>query len=294
MSETVGLIGIGLVGTALAERLLAAGHGVLGFDIEPGRCAALASLGGTVAVSANDVADRSPRLFLALLDPIVTQDVIEDVTTHLQRGAIVIDVGTGDPLRAEMMARRLLARGNELIDAPLSGSSELIRRGEAVAMLGGSEAAIAACADLWPVIAAHHVRIGPAGAGQRAKLATNLILGLNRAALAEGLAFAEAQGLDPAAFIELLRSTPAYSRAVDIKGERMVARNYEPESRIAQHRKDVVLMLAAADTAKLRLPLTEAHAALLDAAMVAGDGELDNAAIVEVWRRSRPPTNTNS
>jgi len=154
-------------------------------------------------------------------------------------------------------------------------------------MLGGSEAAIAACADLWPVIAARHVRVGPAGAGQRAKLATNLVLGLNRAALAEGVAFAEAQGLDAAAFVELVRITPAYSRAVDTKSAKMLARDYAPESRITQHRKDVGLMLAAGEAAKLPLPLTAAHAALLDAAITAGDGDLDNAAIVEVWRRAR-------
>lgn len=289
----VGLIGIGLVGTALAERLHAAGFPVLGYDIDSERCATLTALGSAVAVSANDVADRCARVVLALVDPQVTQDVIEDMAAHLHGGSIVIDVGTGDPLRSEMLARRLLARGTDLVDAPLSGSSEQIRRGEAVAMLGGSDDAIAACADLWPVIAARHVQVGPAGAGQRAKLATNLILGLNRAALAEGLAFAEALGLDPAAFVELVRITPAYSRAVDVKGAKMLARDYAPESRIAQHRKDVGLMLAAADAAKLPLPLTAAHAALLDAAVAAGDGDLDNAAIVEVWRRARP-ANANS
>jgi 3-hydroxyisobutyrate dehydrogenase-like beta-hydroxyacid dehydrogenase len=294
MDKVVGLIGIGLVGTALAERLRAAGFDVVGFDIDPERCAALAALGGTVAVSANDVADRCDRVLLALVEPTVTQDVVEDMATHLKSGAIVIDTGTGDPLRIEMLARRLLARGIETIDAPLSGSSEQIRRGDAVAMLGGSEAAIAACAELWQVLAARHVHVGPVGSGQRAKLATNLVLGLNRAALAEGIAFAEAQGLDPAAFVELVRITPAYSRAVDVKGERMLARRYDPESRIAQHRKDVALMLSAATAAGIALPLSQAHAALLDAAIAAGDGQLDNAAIVEVWRRSRAPSPSTS
>jgi len=285
--RTVGLIGIGLVGTALAERLLAAGFEVVGYDIDAARVDALTALGGTAAIGANDVADRCERVLLALVDPVVTQDVIEDAAMHLKSGAVVIDTGTGDPLRTEMMARRLLARGIELVDAPLSGSSEQIRRGEGIAMVGGSAAAVAACADLWPVLAARHVHVGASGAGQRAKLATNLILGLNRAALAEGLAFAEAQGLDPAAFVELVRITPAYSRAVDIKGARMLERAYEPESRIAQHRKDVALMLSTGEAAKLDLPLTRAHAALLDAAITAGDGQADNAAIVEVWRRDR-------
>ena len=203
----------------------------------------------------------------------------------MSAGDVVIDVGTGDPRLAESFAARLAEHGIEWVDAPLSGSSEQIRRGEAIAMLGGTPAAVAACSDVWPMIARSHVHLGSAGSGQRAKLATNLILGLNRVALAEGLAFAEACGLDPAAFIDLVRITPAYSRAVDAKAARMLERNYEPESRIVQHRKDVRLILDAAGKAGINLALTVAHATLLDDAIAAGDGQLDNAAIVEVYRR---------
>ena len=293
-AETVGLIGIGLVGTALAERARAAGYDVVGYDIDPARGSAIAALGGTVAASANDVASRADWIIVALVDPAATQDVIEDITQFLENGNAVIDVGSGDPQRIEMLARRLSARGVHLIDAPLAGSSEQIRRGEAVAMLGGSDTAIAACASLWPVLAGTHVHVGPSGSGQRAKLATNLILGLNRAVLAEGLAFAEALGLDAAAFVKLLRITPAYSRAIDAKAERMLLRQYEPESRIAQHRKDVALMLSIARDAGMKLPLTIAHAEQLDAAIDAGDGELDSAAIVEVWRRARAPIHSTN
>src|SRR5258708_7848218 len=213
----IGLIGIGLVGAALAERLRAAGHAVVGYDIDPARGAVLAALGGEVAADASEVARRCRRVIAALVEPSTTESVIASIESELRTGDIVIDAGTGDPQRIAAIAGRLSERGVELIDAPLSGSSEQIRRGEAVAMLGGDAAAIAACSALWPVIARAHVHLGPTGYGQRAKLATNLILGLNRAALAEGLAFAEALGLDPAAFVELVRVSPAYSRAVDAK-----------------------------------------------------------------------------
>lgn len=283
----VGLIGIGLVGAALAERLLNAGYPVAGHDVDPARMGAFAALGGTPAGDAPGVAHNARRLILALLNTPVTEAVIDRTFAQLRRGDVVIDMGTGDPERTELLAARLAADGVRWVDAPLSGSSEQIRRGEGVAMLGGAADAVAACADLWPVLSGQHVHVGPAGSGHRAKLATNLILGLNRAALAEGLAFAEALGLDAEAFIELVRVSPAYSRAVDAKAAKMLARDYAPESRITQHRKDVALMLAAAEAAHAELPLTRAHADLLDRAIAAGDGALDNAAIVEVWRRGR-------
>jgi len=286
-SGPIGIIGVGLVGLALAERFRAAGHDVTGYDVDPARHGLLEAVGGTAAVSANDVADRCARVFIALASPAATQDVIETIATHLKSGAAIIDVGTGDPGRTEMLARRLLARGMELLDAPLSGSGEQIRNGTAVAMIGGSERGFAACAALWPVVAANVAHLGPPGAGQRAKLAANLLLGLHRAALAEGIAFAEALGLDPVRFVELLRITPASSGAVEAKAARMLERRYDPESRIAQHRRDVDLILEAASAARLPLPLSTAHAAQLDAAIAAGDGDLDDAAIVEVWRRAR-------
>ena len=288
--QPIGLIGVGTIGAALAERLLAAGYPVVGFDTDPARSAALVALGGTAAVSVNDTATRAQRTIIALVDPAITQDVIEAIAPQLENGHLIIDVSTGDPQRSEMLARRLLARGVQFVDAPLSGTAEQIRRGEAIAMLGGGDAAIAMCADLLSVIAAQHVHLGPPGNGHRAKLATNVILGLNRAALAEGLAFAETLGLDPSAFVELIRISPAYSRVVDAEARKMLEHDYAPESRILQQRREVALVQAAAG---LPLPLSTALAALLDAAIAAGDDQLDSAAIIEVWRRKLKSSNRN-
>jgi len=183
------------------------------------------------------------------------------------------------------LAARLAVRDVRLVDAPLSGSSQQIRDGTAVMMIGGDPAACAALAPVLAAISTRRFHVGPPGSGTRAKLATNLLLGLNRAALAESLAFAECLGLDLTVFLDLVRATPAYSRAVDVKGTRMIAGDFaSPQSRIRQHRKDVKLMLAAARRAGKALPLTAAHAALLDAAVAAGQGDLDNAAIIETIR----------
>ena len=143
-------------------------------------------------------------------------------------------------------------------------------------------------AALLDALSPRRIHVGGAGMGARAKLATNLVLGLNRAVLAEGFVFAERLGITPATFLELVLATPARSEAALAKGEQMVHGDFgAPQSRIRQHLKDVELMLAGAEALGQRLPLSETHAALLRAAVAAGDGELDNAAIVRQLRREK-------
>jgi 3-hydroxyisobutyrate dehydrogenase-like beta-hydroxyacid dehydrogenase len=117
------------------------------------------------------------------------------------------------------------------------------------------------------------------------KLTTNLALGLHRAVLAEALAFAEAQGLDPALALAVLRESSSYSRAMDLKGRKMLERDFTPQARLSQHLKDVRLMLEAGAETGARLPLSELHRQLLEQAEAAGLGALDNSAIIEVFRR---------
>ena len=142
------------------------------------------------------------------------------------------------------------------------------------------------CEDILAAIAPQRHAVGAVGMGARAKLATNLVLGLNRAALAEGMAFAETLGIARAAFLEIVSKSPAASHAALAKGRKMSVADWTPESRIRQHLKDVGHMLALAAQAGFRLPLTEAHAKLLEEAVAAGDGELDNAAIIRRWERA--------
>jgi 3-hydroxyisobutyrate dehydrogenase-like beta-hydroxyacid dehydrogenase len=156
-------------------------------------------------------------------------------------------------------------------------------------LLGGAPAALDRHAPVLAALSPQRMHVGGAGMGARAKLATNLVLGLNRAAFAEGLVFAESLGIPPATFLELVLASPARSDAAALKGPLMVSGDFAPQSRIRQHLKDLELMLAAASSSDLGLPLTQAHAALLRAAVAAGDGELDNAAVVRQLRREMPP-----
>jgi 3-hydroxyisobutyrate dehydrogenase-like beta-hydroxyacid dehydrogenase len=190
---------------------------------------------------------------------------------------LYIDCTTGDPLRIEALAARLARDGIGYVEAPIAGGSESARRGEATMLVGGDSTG---CEDLLSAISSRRVHVGRVGMAARAKLATNLVLGLSRAALAEGMAFAESQGIGRAQFLEIIGQTPAAAPSALRKGARMVSGDYSPESRIRQHLKDVRRMR---EISGVPLPLTQTHENLLSAAVDAGDGELDNAALIRRW-----------
>lgn len=288
MKEPVGLIGIGLVGSALAENLLGAGYSVIGYDIEPGKCEKLERLGGEPASCPRDVAGRARRVFLSLMSSEIVRDVLEGPAGLLEAEvppAYIIDTTTGDPDETVAIARKLKEREVFFLDAPISGSSQQIRQREGVLMVGGDPGAYEACKDLFGAVAKKYFYVGPSGDGSKAKLASNLILGLNRLVLAEGLVFAERLGLNLKRFLHLLKETPAYSCAMDVKGQKMVEADFKPDSRISQHNKDLEIILDYAKRSGQGLPLTRVHKDIIEAAIQAGEGELDNCAVIKQLRR---------
>ncbi len=285
--EEIGVIGIGLVGGAVAERLVAAGFGVVGYDIDAARRQHLESLGGMAVESPRAVAERCRRVVLALM----TTDIVRKVTegadglmTAARPPALVIDTTTGSPEDSAALAGRLAARSTSYLDATISGSSQQIREGSAVFMVGGSDEAFATCRDVFAAISAQVVHVGPSGSGAKAKLATNLVLGLNRLALCEGLVFAEALGLDAVAFLDLVRITPAYSKALDVKGDKLLRRDYAAQSKLSQHLKDLRLIRDYAGRAGQDLPLARVHEEILAALVERGEGDRDTCMVIEEIR----------
>ena len=130
--------------------------------------------------------------------------------------------------------------------------------------------------------------MGPVGAGATAKLLANQVLGLNRLVFAESLALAEKAGVDTLLLLDVLKSSAAYSRIMDRKGPKMITKDFSPEARLAQHRKDVGLILRMAECCSAEVPLSKLHAQLLDSAISSGWGDLDNSAVVEIFRVSNP------
>lgn len=286
----IGLIGLGLIGSAVAERLVACGHVVIGFDLCEKARAHFRQLGGVCAESAKEVAKAMDVVWLALPNDAVTGDVLQDISADLHSGQIIADLGTGDPRTAESLAAKLSDRGVLFLDATISGSSAQVRRGDVLVMVGGEESAFGVTQRLFESFAWQVRHVGPSGRGAWMKLVSNLVLGLNRAALAEGLAFAESVGLDPAETLSVLRDSMAYSRIMDTKGPKMVGNDFAPEARLSQHLKDVRLIREAAAQVGQSLPLSDEHHRLLEFAESLGLGGLDNSAIIEALRQ-RSETN---
>jgi 3-hydroxyisobutyrate dehydrogenase-like beta-hydroxyacid dehydrogenase len=287
MSEVIALIGMGLLGSALAENLVKAGFTVRGYDTAPDRMSEHAERGGLLARSPADAARGASVVMTCLMTADIVRDVLlgpDGALGAAPPGLVVIDNSTIHPDASAALAGDLARRGIAMLDAPIGGSSGQARRREAPVVVGGDPEIFARCRPILDAVAQRVHHVGPNGAGARAKLVINLVLGLNRLALAEGLLFGLRQGLDGKALLGVLKESAAYSRAMDIKGERMVEGNFEPEGKLAQHLKDVELMLEVGHAAGAPLLATALHRQLLLAGVAAGLGERDNSSIIAVLR----------
>jgi 3-hydroxyisobutyrate dehydrogenase-like beta-hydroxyacid dehydrogenase len=279
----VGVIGLGLMGEVYARRLIAAGFFVTCFDVDEAKSARLAEVGGR-ARSLADIARDCDPIVLAVFNTDQVEDVVERALIPVAAGKMVICTSTCDPDRIAALAARVAGR-LRFLEVPVSGTSEQVRRGDGVGLIGGDARIAQDAAPILNALFPKRFHIGKAGDGGRAKLAINLILGLNRLALAEGLVFAARLGLDPAAFLKVARSSAAASQVMDTKGPKMVAGDFAPEGRVRQTLKDTHLMLDQARKAGQQLPLLAIHAEVLEACIGHGESEQDNSIVIEEIRR---------
>jgi len=283
----VGLIGLGLMGQALATRLIPAGFRVLGYDLDAAKNAKLRVMGGRTASSLAEVAECG-IVVLAVFSTDQVEEVVENTLVPAAGGGkIVLCTSTCDPDRIAALAARVAPKGIRFLETPVSGSSGQVSRGEGTGLIGGDPAVAAEVGDILDALFPKRFHIGKAGDGSRAKLAINLILGLHRLALAEGLVFAERLGLDKKAFLDVARNSAAYSHVMDIKGRKMVEGEFKPEGFIHQSLKDFSLMHEQAAKAGQSLPALELNKSVLQACVAAGEAELDNSAVIQEIRRRR-------
>lgn len=281
MSE-IGVIGLGLMGGALAERFRGAGRRVVGFDPRDECRQRLADVGGEPVGSPRAVFEVARTVVLSLPNSGAVREVVAEVGGAV-RGATIVDTTTGEPGATEATGRELAGAGCDYLDATLTGSSAQARAGEVVVTAGGPAEAFARAEPLFRLFASRWFHVGPWGSGARTKLVVNLVLGLNRAVLAEGLSFARRCGLDLDAVLEILKSGAAYSRAMDTKGAKMIAGDFAPQAKLSQHLKDVRLVLGEGERTGAALPLTALHEKLLTALADRGFGECDNSAVIRAF-----------
>ena len=283
----VGIIGLGLVGRALAQRLLQAGYPVCGYDLAESACEHARQVGVEVLPDAASVARNTRLLLFSLLTSDDRRAVCwgpQALAEALQPGTIVLDTTTGRPEDIREDHERLAGQDVRLIDVCLSGSSQVISEGRALALVGDRRGNASYAGLLECFSKAQYYFDGP-GQGNRVKLIVNLVFGLNRLVLAEALGLASCAGFDLQVILEILKAGETYSVAMDTKGSKMAAGVYEPAvARLGQHAKDVHLILEYARQVGAAVPVSETHARLIDALVGDGWGDLDNAAIFKAYR----------
>ena len=291
----VGIIGAGLMGTAIAQRLIGAGHEVLAYDVDREKREAIGRLGAKPQATAGAVIAGCRISVVCVFSTSQVEEVIEgpggalDTIAKGDKGArIFVVTSTCDPDQLAALAGRVGPRGAHILEVPISGTSRQVAQGDGVGLVAGDRAVLEEAAPVLDAFLKIRHDLGAVGNGSRAKLAVNLILGLNRAALAEGLVFAGQLGLDPVAFLDVARGSAAYSQVMDVKGQLMARREFQrPQSRVDQSLKDFNLMLAQAKIKGQDLPFASVYARMLEDCVAHGEAEWDNAAIAEAIARRR-------
>ena len=279
----IGIVGVGLLGTAVASRLLEGGLEVAGYDTSPAQVAPLRSRGLIAAGSVADVAAGADAVFTILPSPDSVEGVFRGAGGLLESApasTTLIQMSTISPVLTRRLADAAAAKGRKFLDAPMSGTSAMVARGDCVIFVGGDPSHLEACRPAFTAIARRTVHVGAAGIASLAKLATNLLVGLNTAALAEALVLGAKGGLDPAVLVELLRDSAAASKMLEVRGPLMVEHRFEPQMKLDLFLKDFRLMLEEGQRLGVPMPLTSLAQQLCTATVAAGRGGDDLAALI--------------
>ena len=283
-------LGTGLMGAPMAANLLAAGYTLSVWNRTPAKAQPLVDRGARLANTPAAAVAGADAAVAMLSDGPAVDELLDaqGVADALPEGALFVDCASIPPATARAHAERLTARGVGYLDAPVSGGPSGAESASLAIMAGGSEAAFARGEPLLKAMGAP-TRVGPAGAGQTAKLANQVIVGLAIGAVAEGLLLAERGGADPAKVKEALTGGFADSKVLQIHGQRMLDRSFIPGAAARVHLKDMATILDAAGAAGLSLPLSRTvHALFRDLVERGGAGYDHSALLLELERRNAP------
>ena len=283
MGERVGFIGLGIMGAPMARQLLAAGIPLTVHSRSQGPVDALVEAGAGRATSPAELARASDVIVTMLPDtPDVEHVMLGDdgVMAGAAAGSLVIDMSTIDPGPTRAIAEQLAARDVEMLDAPVSGGERGAIDGTLSIMVGGSDEAFARAMPILQAMGKNIVHVGPSGAGQITKACNQLVVAATIEAVAEALVLAERSGVDAAKVREALLGGFAGSKILEVHGQRMLDRAFEPGFRARLHRKDARIVLDAAQAAGSPIPAFQVVAAQLDRLVDEADrGDLDHSAL---------------
>jgi len=280
----LGFIGLGIMGKPMASHLIAAGHTVHVCDLAPEPVKELCSLGAKVCSSGKDIAQESDIIFIMVPDTPDVEVVLfgkNGVADGIRPGSIVVDMSSISPIATKEFAKKLGDLGIKMLDAPVSGGQVGAEKGTLSIMVGGERKVFEQVKPYFELMGKNIVHVGENnGDGQTCKVANQIVVALTIEAVAEALLFASKAGADPRKVREALLGGFAQSRILEVHGQRMIERNFEPGFRTRLHQKDLNLALQAARSLGLSLPGTSIAQELLNAVAAQGGSDLDHSAIV--------------
>jgi len=278
----LGFIGLGIMGAPMAGHLAKAGHELFAFTrgTVP---AGLVAAGATACASAKEVSERADIVFTMVPDTPDVEAVLfgeNGVASGLSKGKTVVDMSSISPIDTKVFAQKVNALGCDYLDAPVSGGEVGAKAASLTIMVGGPQATFDRVKPLFELMGKNITLVGGNGDGQTCKVANQIIVALNIAAVGEALVFASKAGADPAKVRQALMGGFAASRILEVHGERMIKRTFAPGFRIGLHQKDLSLALAGARALGVALPQTAGAAQLMQACAANGLQDLDHSALV--------------
>jgi L-threonate 2-dehydrogenase len=287
MDKTVGIVGLGIMGGAIARNLVERGWHVVGFDTDPAKCAELAEAGLAIVESVAQVVRNAPIVMTSLPTPAAVESVVRQIAGSGERQRIVVELSTlalADKLRFEATLKKA---GHIALDCPLSGTGAQARMRDLIVYASGDSAAIASCGQLFADFAKQSADLGVYGNGSRMKFVANHLVAIHNVATAEAMILAERAGLDPKRVVEMVGPGAGGSRMFQMRAPMMVEGKYEPATmKVSTWKKDMAIIAEFADDVGCSTPLFTLTQPVYSEAMAMGLGDQDTASVFEVLKES--------
>jgi len=287
MDKTVGIVGLGIMGGAIARNLVERGWHVVGFDTDSGKCAELAEAGVAIVESVAHVAHNAPIVMTSLPTPAAVESVARQIADSGEPQRIVVELSTltlADKLRFEATLRKA---GHIALDCPLSGTGAQAKMRDLIVYASGDSAAIAKCQGLFADFAKQSADLGVYGNGSRMKFVANHLVAIHNVATAEAMILAERAGLDPKLVVEMVGPGAGGSRMFQMRAPMMVEGRYEPATmKVSTWKKDMAIIAEFADDVGCDTPLFTLTQPVYTEAMAMGLADQDTASVFEVLKRT--------
>jgi 2-hydroxy-3-oxopropionate reductase len=283
MADTVGFIGLGIMGKPMAENLIGAGHDLVLYNRTQEKAEELAGNGATVAGSPREVAERSDVIITMLPDSPQVEEVLtgeDGVFEGIKGGALIVDTSTISPVVTEELAAKAKTKGASMLDAPVSGGDVGAVEGTLSIMVGGSEEDFERAKPLFEAMGKTVTHVGETGAGQVVKAANQIVVALTIEAVSEALVLGSKGGVAPEKILDVLGGGLAGNRVMEVKREKMLTHSFDPGFRIELHHKDLGIALAAGREYGVTLPVTAVVDQMLQDLKMRGRGDRDHSALL--------------